>query len=477
MGKTGHRDTGIFQALFDFTDQVPSIRRRIGDDQGLGPIGLQQFPGQVALAGAKDDGYRHGEGETERLRYIGDRRIRFDILKGCGHSLTESQVARFFDGFIIQGHVDMGSELAAVFSLAIEAEEDAQDRPAENHAPFLRNQGSPGTGDDVHDDHEARHEDSQGTDEFIMADFIRTSHVRCFFTKDDEGNSDHAVGDAAAEVAGIDDPDQHLFAEERRDDGQEADEQKRIDRRLIFIVQFGKDPRDHIRFSHRVHGTAAADKERIPAGDDAAEAADDEDLGHDGAAKSDGHGISRDQAADAFHGDGDFCIIHDIADAEDDERIEEDGQDDGQDEDAADFLQGYRNFFGSLRDDVEADEIERRHDGNGQGPFDHIRRRSSHEQLAFQVRYRTGQGRSCDEQDTDATDDDRQDSLQNSCRLGPDDIDGRNEDRNQNGYGQPGSVNIETGNGIQIACQEIRINISYDGRQGAGFETDDADIP
>ena len=127
MGKTGHRDTGIFQALFDFTDQVPSIRRRIGDDQGLGPIGLQQFPGQVALAGAKDDGYRHGEGETERLRYIGDRRIRFDILKGCGHSLTESQVARFFDGFIIQGHVDMGSELAAVFSLAIEAEEDAQD--------------------------------------------------------------------------------------------------------------------------------------------------------------------------------------------------------------------------------------------------------------------------------------------------------------------------------------------------------------
>lgn len=64
----------------------------------------------------------------------------------------------------------------------------------------------------------------------------KTSHVRCFFTKDDEGNSDHAVGDAAAEVAGIDDPDQHLFAEERRDDGQEADEQKRIDRRLIFIV-------------------------------------------------------------------------------------------------------------------------------------------------------------------------------------------------------------------------------------------------
>ena len=73
-----------------------------------------------------------------------------------------------------------------------------------------------------------------------MTDLIRTSHVRCFFTKDDEGNSDHAVGDAAAEVAGIDDPDQHLFAEERRDDGQEADEQKRIDRRLIFIVQFGK---------------------------------------------------------------------------------------------------------------------------------------------------------------------------------------------------------------------------------------------
>lgn len=31
------------------------------------------------------------------------------------------------------------------------------------------------------------------------------------FTKDDKGNSDHAVGDAAAEVAGIDDPDQHLL--------------------------------------------------------------------------------------------------------------------------------------------------------------------------------------------------------------------------------------------------------------------------
>ena len=157
-------------------------------------------------------------------------------------------------------------------------------------------------------------------------------------------------------------------------------------------------------------------------------------------------------------------MIHDIADAEDDERIEENSQDDGQNEDPADFLQRYRNFFRCLRDDVKADEIERRHNGNGQGSFDHIRRRSSHEQLAFEVRYRTRKGRSCDEQDTDATDDDRQDSLQNSCRLGPDDIDGRNEDRNQNGYGQPGSVNIETGNGIQIACQEIRINISYNGR-------------
>ena len=309
-----------------------------------------------------------------------------------------------------------------------------------------------------------------------MADLVGTGHFRSLFAQDDEGNGDHAVGDAAAEVAGIDDPDQHLLAEERRDDGQEADEQERVDRRLIFVVQFRKDMWNHVRFSHGIHGAAAADEEGVPTGDDTAETADDEDLGHDGAAKGDSHSIGRNQAADAFHGDGDFRIIHDIADTADNEGIEENGQNNGQNQDTADFLQGYGNFFRCLRNDIEADEIERRHDGNGQSPFEHIRRRSPHEQLTFQVGRRTGQGRCGDEQDTDAADDDRQDGLQDGRRLGPDDIDGRNEDRNQNSYGQPGSVNVEAGNGIHITRQEIRINISDDRRQCAGFKADDADI-
>ena len=77
----------------------------------------------------------------------------------------------------------MSGELAAIFGLAIEAKEDAQDRPAEDHTPFLRNQGSPGTRDDIHDDHEARHEDSQRPDQFIMTDLIRTSHIRCLLRR------------------------------------------------------------------------------------------------------------------------------------------------------------------------------------------------------------------------------------------------------------------------------------------------------
>ena len=309
-----------------------------------------------------------------------------------------------------------------------------------------------------------------------MADLVGTGHFRSLFAQDNEGNGDHTVSDAAAEVAGIDDPDQHLLAEERRDDGQEADEQERVDRRLIFVVQFRKDMRNHVRFSHGIHGAASADEEGVPTGDDTAETADDEDLGHDGAAKGDSHGIGRNQAADALHGDGDFRIIHDIADTADDEGIEEYSQDDGQDEDTADFLQGYRNFFRCLRNDIEADEIERRHDSHGQSPFDHIRRRSPHEQLAFEVGRRPRQSRSGDEQDTDAADDDRQDGLQDGSRLGPDDVDGCNEDRNQDSHSQPGRVNIEAGNGIEITRQEIRINISDNRRQGAGFKADNADI-
>ena len=124
------------------------------------------------------------------------------------------------------------------------------------------------------------------------------------------------------------------------------------------------------------------------------------------------------------------------------------------------FCKDTGNFFRRLGDDVEADEIERRHDGNGQSPFEHIRRRSAHEQLAFEVGCRPRQSRSGDEQDTDAADDDRQDGLQDGSRLGPDDVDGCNEDRNQDSHSQPGSVNIEAGNRIEITRQEIRINIS-----------------
>ena len=310
-----------------------------------------------------------------------------------------------FPDFRIHGDVDMGSEAFAVFGLAVYAEDDAQQGPAGYHAPFLRSQGGTRTGNDVHDDHEGRHEDSHGTDEFIVAYLIRTDHVRRLLAQDQERNENHAVSHAAAEVAGIDDPDQHLAAEEQGDDGQDADEQERIDRCLIFVVQFSKSMRNHVRFSHGIHGTAATDEEGVPAGDDAADTADDEDFGHHGAAKGNGHGIGRDQAADAFHSQGYFTLVEDIADTEDDEGVEQDGQDDGQNQDAADFLQGYGNFFGCLRDDVEADEIERRHDGDSQGTLGHFRRRSAHEELAVQVGRRTGQDRSSHEDNADAAGD------------------------------------------------------------------------
>ena len=90
MSKAGYGNASLFQALFDFIDDVPPIGSGIGDDQGLGPIGLKEFPGHMALTGTEDDGHRHGEGEAQRPRYIGDRRIGFDVVQGSGHGLTES---------------------------------------------------------------------------------------------------------------------------------------------------------------------------------------------------------------------------------------------------------------------------------------------------------------------------------------------------------------------------------------------------
>ena len=202
-----------------------------------------------------------------------------------------------------------------------------------------------------------------------MADFEGAREIRFLFPQDEEGEGDHAVGEAAAEVAGIDDPDEHLAAGERRDDGEEADEVEGVDGRLVFRMELREEARHHVGLGHGVEGAAAAHEEGVPARDDAAHAADDDDFCHGGGGEGFGHGIRGDEAGAVFGGE-DLAAREDEADGDDDEGVEEDGADDGEDEDFADFLERDVDFLGGLRDDVEADEVEGRRDGDGEDGFE-----------------------------------------------------------------------------------------------------------
>ena len=96
--------------------------------------------------------------------------------------------------------------------------------------------------------------------------------------------------------------------------------------------------------------------------------------------------------------------------------------------------------------------------------------------LAVQVGRRTGQDRSSHKDDADAADDGRQDGLQAGSRLGTDDVDSRNGDSDDDGRSQPGRIDVEAADGVQVTHEEIREQVDEDRRQGAGFKTDDADI-
>ena len=168
-------------------------------------------------------------------------------------------VARLEGGGVFVGDdVDEEAEAFLVCIFAGDGEDDAEEAPAACHAPFLPDEGGAGVRDGVEGDHEAGHEDGEGADDLVVADLEGAREVGFFFPQDEEGEGDHAVGEAAAEVAGIDDPDEHLAAGERRDDGEEADEVEGVDGRLVFRMELREEARHHVGFRHGVEGAAAA---------------------------------------------------------------------------------------------------------------------------------------------------------------------------------------------------------------------------
>ena len=81
--------------------------------------------------------------------------------------------------------------------------------------------------------------------------------------------------------------------------------------------------------SHGIQGSATADKEGIPARNNAAQTADNQNLGHSITIESNGHSIGRYQASDLIHRIADHGIIHQKADSSDNKRIKGYGQHNG----------------------------------------------------------------------------------------------------------------------------------------------------
>lgn len=165
-----------------------------------------------------------------------------------------------------------------------------------------------------------------------------------------------------------------------------------------------------------------------------------------------------------------------IAHGEDDQCVEGDAQNDGEDEDLADFLQRHVDLFGGLRDDIESDEEERADGGHFDDGAHHALHAAAGEHLPVKIRGVAGDNGCHDKQDARGADGEGQNVLQLGRGLRTHDIDHGDEYREDDGRGQPGGVDVESCDGVQVALQELRPHIGDDGRQRACLETHDADI-
>ena len=75
-------------------------------------------------------------------------------------------------------------------------------------------------------------------------------------------------------------------------------------------MQFSEIRRNHVSASHGIQGSATADKKGIPARNNAAQTADNQNLGHGLTVKSNSHSIGCYQASDLIHRISDHGIIH-----------------------------------------------------------------------------------------------------------------------------------------------------------------------
>ena len=376
---------------------------------------------------------------------------------------------------LVRDELNHAAEGLSVLALADGEEHDAERAPRRYHAPFRQDERAARAGDTVHDDHEAAHQHRDAAHQTAGRNLVRTRHIRLLFAQDEEGDRDHAVGEAAAEVACIADPDHHDAACERREHGEDADEDERIDRSLVFGMQLGENARDHVGLRHRVDGARAADHERVPRGDDAAHTADDDDLGHDRGLEGERHRVRRDQTRAGLRS-GDRARVHDQTDRNDDECVEQDRENDRQDEHAADLFRRNVDLLRRLRDNVKADKVERRDDRDREDGLDDIAAADLCEHLTVQIVHRTVDDRCDDEQDTRAADNDGEDGLELGSRLCAHDVDEHDAERDNNRDDQPRSVNVKACDRVQVSLEEARPQIGDDGRERARFKARNADI-
>ncbi len=105
----------------------------------------------------------------------------------------------------------------------------------------------------------------------------------------------------------------------------------------MLFVELCESVGDHLGFRHREDRAAAADQEGIPAGDNAAQTADDQHLCHDSAVE---HLLHRERGdkSRALHRRGDLFTVERVADREHDQTVEYDSTDDGEEQNLRYFL-------------------------------------------------------------------------------------------------------------------------------------------
>lgn len=116
---------------------------------------------------------------------------------------------------------------------------------------------------------------------------------------------------------------------------------------------------------------------------------------------------------------GDRARVHDQTDRDDDECVEQDREDDRQDEHAADLFRRNVDLLRRLRDNVKADEVERRDDRDREDGLDDTAAADLCEHLTVQIVHRAVDDRCDDEQDACAADDDGEDGLELAAVFAP----------------------------------------------------------